>query len=143
MPNGHQQTLDQQRARAAWEDIAAVSQRSEDFKKKYGSLARKVPSLILTNGLGQTLAFLRVKAKCHEPPQRRSAEAQAHGEVYSHLSAWTMGQVAPNAGQQTLLDWVMANNSAAYRRATTETLAFLVWLKRFAEAELPTEEVES
>lgn len=132
MPNGHRQTLDQQRAKAAWEDIAAVSQRSEDFKKKYGSLAKKVPSLILTNGLGQTLAFLRAKGK-----NDRNDE---HTVLFGHLSAWTMGQVAPHASGQTLLDWVLANNSAAYRRATTETLAFLVWLKRFAEAELPTEE---
>jgi CRISPR-associated protein Cmr5 len=132
MPNGHQQTLEQQRAAAAWKNIAEVSQRPEDFKKKYGSLAKKVPSLILTNGLGQTLAFLRAKGK-----DDRNDE---HNVLFQHLSTWTMGQVAPNAGQQSLLDWVRANDSPAYRRATTETLAFLVWLKRFAEAELPTEE---
>jgi len=31
----------------------------------------------------------------------------------------------------------MKQNSDAYRRATTETLAFVNWLKRFAEAEIP------
>jgi CRISPR-associated protein Cmr5 len=35
---------------------------------------------------------------------------------------------------------VLQNDSAAYRRATIESLAFLTWLKRFAEAELPTED---
>jgi CRISPR-associated protein Cmr5 len=35
---------------------------------------------------------------------------------------------------------VLQNDSASYRRATVEALAFLTWLKRFAEAELPAEE---
>jgi len=50
--------------------------------------------------------------------------------------------VAPSATASNgdLLQWVLENDSVAYRRATTEALAFLTWLKRFAEAELPTEE---
>jgi len=37
-----------------------------------------------------------------------------------------------------LLDWVVNNaTSQQYRLATTEALALLQWLKRFAEAELP------
>jgi CRISPR-associated protein Cmr5 len=35
-----------------------------------------------------------------------------------------------------LLNWVVEKDSVAYRRATAEALAFLNWLKRFAEAEL-------
>jgi CRISPR-associated protein Cmr5 len=56
-------TLEQQRATRAWECVDEVTSKSQDFKKKYGSLARKVPTLILTNGLGQTLAFLKAKGK--------------------------------------------------------------------------------
>ncbi len=135
-----QQTLDQKRAKQAWDDIQSVINRSDEFKKKYGSLARKVPMLVLTNGLGQTLAFLVSKAKLKEAPQKRGADAQASGEVFKHLSVWTMSQLAPSAGNQDLLRWVLNNDSAAYRRATVEALAYLMWLKRFAEAELPTEE---
>jgi CRISPR-associated protein Cmr5 len=46
-----QKTLAQQRAKHAWEDIQCVTNRAEDFRKKYGSQARKVPMLVLTNGL--------------------------------------------------------------------------------------------
>jgi len=140
MRQSHQQTLDQERAKCAWDDIQSIANRSDDFKKKYGSLARKVPTLVLINGLGQTLAFLASKAKFKESPQKRSADAHANGELFNHLSTWTMSQVASNLQNQTLLDWVLTNDSVAYRRATTESLAYLVWLKRFAEAELPTEE---
>jgi CRISPR-associated protein Cmr5 len=165
MRQSHQQTLDQQRAADAWrcvincldDAIAALETeiqnakdqkrrdnlqkklnalRSDkggtDWRKGYGSLARKVPMLVLTNGLGQTLAFLRSKGK--------DDQSDEHNVLFRHLSAWTLGQVASNAGNQTLLDWVVNNDSTAYRRATTEALASLTWLKRFAEAELPTEE---
>lgn len=131
MKQSLQQTLDQQRAKQAWDDIQSVVNRDE-IKKKYGSLARKVPMLVLTNGLGQTLAFLRAKGK--------NDTGDEHNVLFRHLSAWTMSQIAPNPGNQNLLDWVLNNDSAAYRRATTEALAYLIWLKRFAEAELPTEE---
>jgi CRISPR-associated protein Cmr5 len=127
-----QKTLDQQRAKRAWEDIQGVTNRAEDFKKKYGSLARKVPMLVLTNGLGQTLAFLRSKGK--------DDQSDEHNVLCRHLSAWTLSQIAPNAKDGDLLKWLLDNDSAAYRRATTEALAYLLWLKRFAEAELPTEE---
>lgn len=140
MKQSLQQTLDQQRANQAWNDIQSVANRPDEFKKKYGSLARKVPMLVLTNGLGQTLAFVVSKAKFKEQPQKRGPDAQAHGELFNHLSSWTMRQVAPNIHNQNLLDWVLNSNSNAYRQATTEALAYLVWLKRFAEAELPTEE---
>jgi len=129
-----QQTLGQKRARQAWEDVQSVVNRADDFKKKYGSLARKVLTLIQTNGLGQTLAFLRAKGK--DDP------ADAHNVLFKHLSQWTMSQVAPNAGSQNLLEWVLQTYSNNYRWATAEALAYLAWLKRFAEAELPTEEGE-
>ena len=135
-----QKTLDQKRAKQAWDDIQSIASRPDDFKKKYGSLARRVPMLVLTNGLGQTLAFLFSKAKFQEPPHKRSVEAKVHGELYEHLSKWAVRQVAPSEKDMKLLDWVLNNDNTAYRRATTEALAYLSWLKRFAEAELPTEE---
>ncbi len=132
MQQSHQQTLDQQRAKRAWDDIQSVANRLDDFRKKYGSLARKVPMLVLTNGLGQTLAFLRSKGK--------DDQSDEHNVLFRHLSAWTISQVASNTSNESLLEWVLTQDSATYRRATTEALAYLIWLKRFAEAELPTEE---
>jgi CRISPR-associated protein Cmr5 len=129
-----QKTLEQKRAEQAWECVQKVTKKSQEFKKKYGSLARKVPMLVLTNGLGQTLAFLKAKGK--------NDSANEHTVLFRHLSDWVLSQVAPSATASNgyLLQWVLENDSVAYRRATTEALAFLTWLKRFAEAELPTEE---
>jgi CRISPR-associated protein Cmr5 len=105
-----------------------------DWKKGYSSLARKVPMLVLTNGLGQTLAFLKAKGK-NDP-------ADEHTVLFRHLSEWVLSQVnhSTTGTNGDLLQWVLSNDSAAYRRVTTEALAFLTWLRRFAEAELPTED---
>lgn len=131
MSKSLQQTLEQERAKKAWEDVRSVTTCPEEFKKKYGSLARRVPMLVLTNGLGQTLAYLRSKGK--------GDQSNEHNVLFRHLSDWTMSQVAPDEKGRDLLDWVRNTSSDMYRRATTEALAYLTWLKRFAEAELPTE----
>jgi CRISPR-associated protein Cmr5 len=49
-----------------------------------------------------------------------------------------MDQIGPGTG--SALEWILRQDSSTYRRATTESLAFLNWLKRFAEAELKIEE---
>ena len=53
------QRVEQKRAAEAWSCIQAVSE--DKFKKEYRSIVMKLPTLILTNGLGQTLAFLKSK----------------------------------------------------------------------------------
>jgi len=120
-----QKTKDQERAAKAWRCVSAV--KGQAYQKDYKSLAQKMPSYILTNGLGQTLAFLKAKGKGNP--------ADEHEVLYGHLSAWVMSQVDGKESDR-LLSWVMEKDSAAYRRATAEALAFLNWLKRFAEAEL-------
>ncbi len=126
-----QQTKEQERAAKAWEDVAAVQ--GQSFGGKYGGWVKKLPALVLTNGLGQTLAFLRAKGK---------GKANAPQTLYNHLSTWIMGEVAHEKGSLLLLEWLMQQDSATYRRATTEALAFINWLKRFAEAQLKIEETD-
>lgn len=134
-----QQTLEQQRAARAWVDVSKV--KGQDFKGKYGGLVRKLPAHVTGNGLGQALAFLRAKSAV-KPGKQPSAENLAHGTAYRHLSSWVMSQLDPEGQKsgKSLLEWLLEQNSDVYRRATTEALAFLVWLKRFAEAELPEED---
>lgn len=115
--------LDRSRAAQAWKDIQEV--KPKNYQAKYGSLARKMPTLIQTNGLGQTLAFLKAKGKEH------------HSQMFDHLSGWLITRIA---GTGDFLNRVFDMESQTYRLATTEALAFLQWLKRFAEAELGSEE---
>ncbi len=118
-------TLEQQRAEHAWKCVQDVQEaKTKPFAGDYRTIAMKLPSLILTNGLGQTLAFLRSK------PDRQHFQL-----LYSHLAQWVGERVRANGD---LLDWLVNNaTSHQYRLATMEALALLQWLKRFAEAELP------
>lgn len=97
----------------------------DQVKKDYRSLVRSVPSMVMSQGLGQTLAFLIAKGK-----GKRDNE---HGILYQHLSAW-IGKPSPS--QHDLLKYLTEQSSDEYRRVTVEVIAYLGWLKRFAEAEL-------
>ncbi len=118
-----QRSLEQRRAAHAWECVKEV--KSQSYKKDYLSLARSAPADIQANGLGQTLAFWRAKKKDEEK------EA-----LYQHVAAWVKTQVRFTQPSD-LLEWIMKQaRTDEYRRATTEAIAFLSWVKRFAEAEL-------
>jgi CRISPR-associated protein Cmr5 len=119
-----QRSLEQERAKAAWERVSAV--KGQSFAGKYGQLARNSPANIQANGLGQTLAFWKAKGEEH------------HRHLFNHVSEWVKGQIGFSDGD--LLQWVVTTaDTDGYRRATAEAIAFLIWLKRFAEAELPRE----
>lgn len=116
-----QQTLQQLRAADAWNNVETiVSDRDEKMRGEYGSLVRGLPALILTDGLGQSLAFLKAKGKPH------------HIHAYNHLSKWVCKWAGkPDADLMIL---ILSESSVNYRQYTSEALAYLGWLKRFAEA---------
>lgn len=117
-----QRSLEQKRAAQAWDCVTHV--KSKSYKKEYLPLARSAPADIHANGLGQTLAFWRAKKK------------DEHNALYQHVAAWVKTQVRFDQPPD-LLEWIMKQAATdEYRRATTETIAFLAWIKRFAEAEL-------
>jgi CRISPR-associated protein Cmr5 len=118
-------TLEQERAKHAWDCVQEV--KDKPFAGDYRTIAVRVPSLIVTNGLGQTLAFLKAKGK-GEP-------GNEHEVLYRHLADWVGRKVNADGD---LLNWLVNTaTSQQYRLATMEALALLQWLKRFAEAELP------
>jgi CRISPR-associated protein Cmr5 len=117
--------LEQERAKHAWDCVQEV--KDKPFAGDYRTIAVKAPSLIVTNGLGQTLAFLKAKGK-GEP-------GNEHEVLYRHLTDWVGRKVNADGD---LLSWLVNTaTSQQYRLATMEALALLQWLKRFAEAELP------
>ncbi len=118
-------TIEQERANHAWQCVNEV--KDKPFAGDYRTIAVKTPSLILTNGLGQTLAFLKAKGK--------GDPSDEHEVLYQHMSNWLKQQLKLN---DDLLEWIVNSaNSQQYRLATMEALALLQWLKRFAEAILP------
>ncbi len=89
----------------------------------YKSYVKKVPVLIQTNGLGNTLAYMVSKGK-------------AYDLIYQHLTSWLSKEecgckALPD--HTDLLEFVVSQHSIVYRQITTECLALLNWLRRLAE----------
>ncbi len=133
-PKSQQQTLSQERAAGAWECVSEIKKddRKPEFKSRYSALIRKCPSLILTVGLGQTLAFLKAKSSGKE-----TASTMAASRAYEHLQQWLAKRMGFG---EDVIDWITKTDSSNYRRAGAEALAFLTWLKPFAESVLPKDD---
>ena len=88
---------------------------------EYGSMAHKLPVLIRTAGLAQALAFVAASGS-KKPPHRQLLEDLAK----------TVSQ--PSA--EVLLEASRNEEVDEYIRLTRESLAALLWFKRFAQSVL-------
>jgi len=122
------QTLDQRRAAHAWE---AVKDAKSENDKEFKGQAKKIPTRIIAAGLGQALAFLH--AKGYSPLLLRV------------LGDWVLEKrhkpesKAERPPEDALIQHILNGTSEELRMATGETLAYLQWLNRFADAELSTD----
>lgn len=123
-------TLEQKRAALAWEKIREVEGAGEAIQKEYRSSVLKTPAMIMTSGLGPTLAFL-----C-------SRKGKAEDMLVEHISEWLKSRDAPIAWSSTkdnIMERIVEEDSIVYSQATQEALLFITWLKRFAQARLKGE----
>lgn len=106
----------------------------ETLCKNYRAYARKIPQMILSNGLGQTLAFVKSKAK------NGNAYEVLYSQMTDYLKSDSTARIPRPQDINELVEWVISLNSYQYRYAIEEILAFLNWVKRFAEGLIETEE---
>lgn len=118
------QKLEQGRAAFAFEK---ATEGYSEHKKEYAQMVKKAPMLIKTNGLGATLAFMFSKQK-------------VLGLILKHIEEWINSPdnlkthlIYKEAKGSNLVQKVLHLNSSEYRIVTIEVLAFLNWLRRFAE----------
>jgi len=119
-----QQSLAQRRAKHALDEINGLKE------KQYGNYISYVKSLgptVIMNGLGQAAATLRASAK--------GKNDDPHEILYQHLSRWLCGgdEDSPYL-QGDLLEKITTTDENCYLRAQAEALAYLEWLKKFANA---------
>lgn len=123
------QTMEQQRAKQAWDAVEAVKNESNQARRKfhneYGTLVRGLPAMIQVNGLASTTAFLQAKAKSGNDEKRE------YSILYEQLSQRLNKYLYDN---RDLMQIIMDGSSDQYRRATAEAIAYGNWLKRFVEA---------
>jgi len=102
--------------------------------------ANKLPGMILTNGLLATTAFATELDK--EGGYKREAMAVILNEAARHLASPVHGLavLAGNTGDAHAMTEALAKAGKAtdLQRATTETLVFIGYVKRFAKREEST-----
>ncbi len=118
-------TLEQKRAEFAYGKVKSV--KGKNFEGDYARYVKNAPALILTNGLGNTLAFYRAK------------KSEAYIELYRHIEEWLKKQEYCDENQD-LLEWISNTDSLLVFQATQEVLALLNWMTKFAKAELEESE---
>lgn len=131
MSEQNQPTLDQRRAKHAWEAVARMAENKKN-QAEYQRATKQLPVRILTAGLGHALAFLHAKAKGRE----------ANNALLQDLADWVLYKrknlehSGAHSAPSALIEEITKRDSAFLRATTDEVLAYLQWLTRFAEAEL-------
>jgi CRISPR-associated protein Cmr5 len=106
----------------------------KNLLKNYRSYVKKIPTMILSNGLGQTLAFIKAKS------EKGNAYALIYKQLTEYMKSEHTARIRMPQEKNELVEWVISCNSSTYRYITQEILAFLNWLKRFAEGLIEVEE---
>ena len=106
---------------------------SQKMKKEFKSLCAGIPSMILQNGFGQTMAFLLSKGK-----------KDKYHDVYHLIHAWLglkQGDTQnsfiesnnPDKPEELIME-LSKMEQRKYQKAQSEALYLLEWVKRFAAA---------
>lgn len=108
----------------------------KDKLKEYKSYIKKLPMLVKVNGLGSALAFVYSK----------KIKKDSYGWLYDDIKGWlTMSPYLfyiNNKFKGELVENIINLDSQDYKAVTKEVLAFLNWLKRFAEGSIEGDEFE-
>jgi CRISPR-associated protein Cmr5 len=92
---------------------------NERANKEYRQELQQLPSLILTSGLGQTLAFY-------------CSKKDFHSEIADQLTRHLTNDKCKSA--KDFLKQIMEGSAKEYRLMTREALAYAEWLKRYSKA---------
>ncbi len=141
-------TIEQQRAETALEAVRNVAGRANDVQRMYASYAKSLPAMILMAGLGQALATAMSKGA----GSASGGNAEAWRLLVGHLEVWLVrrcpespyrGAAPPETGDGpaglALMRAIVDHDQRAYVIAQAEALAYLQWLKKFANALLARE----
>lgn len=125
------ESLDQRRARFAWEKV-----QEKKGNKEYAGLAKGAPALIMQSGLMPILAFLNEKGK--------KDSGKTHRDLQDHICEWLHKQFGTRISDKqfpSVMTALMGNangdataHAYFYQHATEEVMAILRWIRQFAAA---------
>lgn len=116
-------TIEQERAEHVIKRLAKIK-----IEKDFVSYANSLPSMIHTNGLGQTIAFYHTK------------ETKAHTDLITMLEDWLKSPGRPYENSGNVMKSMMENDMIHYMAAQKEAIAYCSWIKKMAKAEFLAKE---
>ncbi|MYB35583.1 MAG: type III-B CRISPR module-associated protein Cmr5 [Gammaproteobacteria bacterium] len=120
-------TLDQERSQRAWECVKNVP---NEKIAGYTSVVKSSASLIMNNGLMQTLVYLAAKSN-----QKRNE----YEYLQEHLCKWvndvSFGGDSTKAQFPQAMESLYKCSSEQYMSSTREVVAFIGWLRQMADAQ--------
>jgi CRISPR-associated protein Cmr5 len=129
-------------------EIDKMNKKGKDFASKYLSYARKLPSMIIYNGLLTTVAFAKTKARKayakaevkegEKDKKEKNIEALAWKMLLGHLEKF-LNEEGINQDNKDLIEFLSEREVQEYRFITKRVLDFSLWLKRIAEGEIEDE----
>lgn len=125
-------------------EMDKINKKGKDFASKYLSYARKLPSMIIYNGLLTTVAFAKAKAKKAstrakvEEREKVNIEGLAWEKLLEHLKEF-LRREGINQNNKDLIEFLSEREVQEYRFITKRVLDFSLWLKRIAEGEIEDE----
>lgn len=121
-------SLEQERAKFAFECVQKVT---ENNRGEYRALVRSFPIMIHNNGFGAAISLLYAKKD----------KKSAYDFLYDNISDWLGGKYLTLEEGQDLMEVISTKGGRdKYKLMANETMAFLKWLKRFAEGGIPEDE---
>jgi len=123
-------SMEQDRAEFALRQIEAAARHTGELPQEIRGHLNGLPALIRMNGLGQALAFFRMKG-----------EGSSHWHIYCMVGAWLCAANSKGCiftEHADVLTAITRSDVQHYMAAQNEALALLEWLKKFAVALLPS-----
>lgn len=122
-------SLEQAEALYALESIQGIG---AEIQRDYLTQIKRLPAMVLSNGLGHSLAFLLAKAE--------KSKSSAYYILFRHIADWLTKQgVYPSEGD--IMKHMMEGTMTQYIEAQSYVVRILTWLVRFAKAYVSSEEV--
>ena len=132
-------SLDQERMKKAYEFVQDVKQNHSGIASEYSSLAKKLPAMIVNNGLITTIVFLRSKTKKKKEEEKTTANEKLLEQLLSYI---VNGNQDTDKKYEIFRKCVEDMDIEEYLFLTQDVLAFATWLKRIAEGEIEDEKTE-
>ena len=118
-------TIQQELAKYALERVEGLGRvLNDESQKEFISYASGLPAMIHMNGLGQAMAFCKLKAK----------DRDSYNQLYLLVSDWLCQPGQPYQDKDNVLEGITQCDQAHYQLAQAEALVLMSWIKKFAKA---------